>query len=190
MMNEKSALRRRFKAWRGELLPAEHAALSAALCRRLASLPVFQQTEWLLGFAPLDGEPDIRPLLQEALQDGHRVALPRCVPGTRQLQFYEITSWNELIPGSYGIAEPPEKPDHLWRPTADALCIVPALSFDRQGYRLGYGGGYYDRFLPAFPGITVGLCPQACLLAELPHDLYDQPVSVVVTEDEVCDRRN
>lgn len=190
MISEKDALRRHFKAWREQLSPAEHAALSAALCNRLMSLPVYQETNWLLGFAPLAGEPDIRPLLQDALLGGRRVALPRCIPGTRELQFYEIISWDELISGSYGIAEPPADPARLWQPTADALCIVPALSFDRQGQRLGYGGGYYDRFLSTFPGITLGLCPQACLQEKLPHDLYDQPVSVVVTECEVCDRRD
>ncbi len=189
MNTEKSALRRRFKAWREELSPAEHAALSAALCRRLEALPEFQESAWLLGFAPFAGEPDIRPLLQAALLCGHRVALPRCVPEPRELRFYEITSWDELVPGSYGIAEPPEIPGRLWQPTADALCLVPGFSFDRQGYRLGYGGGYYDRFLPVFPGIALGLCPQDCLLNELPHDSYDRSVSIVLTETEVCDRR-
>lgn len=190
MMSEKDALRRRFKEWREQLSPPEHTALSAALCQQVELLPAFQEPTWLLGFSPLAGEPDIRPLLQAALLNGRRVALPRCVRDTRELRFYEITSWDELTSGSYGIAEPPENPARLWQPTADALCIVPALSYDRQGYRLGYGGGYYDRFLPAFSGITLGLCPQACLQAELPRDAYDQPISVVVTEHELYDRRD
>ena len=180
-MTEKTTIRRHLTAWREAQSAEGLAALSDELCRQAEVLPEYRRATWVLGYAPFRREPDIRPLIERALAAGKRVAMPRCVTADHTLGFYEIRSWAELETGSYGIAEPPAEEERRWQPTADAVCFVPALGYDNDGYRLGYGGGYYDRFLPTFAGVSVGLCPSECL-TKLPREINDRPVTAVVTE--------
>lgn len=114
------------------------------------------------------------------------MALPRCT-GPRVLRWYRVTSFEGLEKSRYGIWEPPEDPVSEVAPngSAPSLAIVPGLSFDACGMRLGYGGGYYDAFLASFPGVAIGICfscqllpsLSACGLAE-PHD---RPVLQVIS---------
>lgn len=181
-LTDKATLRASLRRQIAERDPSFAAAASLTLCDHLRRLPAYAACRWLLAFSPLAGEPDITPLLQVALSDGHRVALPVCDPTTHTLRFYEITSLTERACGHYGIAEPPTAPDRLWQPTADALCLVPALGYDRLGHRLGRGGGYYDRFLPHFTGISCGVCLSDQLCDRIPVTPTDFVLSLVVTE--------
>ena len=182
-MTDKQEWRRRFKAWRAAQSPETHAAISAAICRRIEQLAAYRQAEWVLGYAPMAGEVDVRPLLERALAEGKRVALPRCTPSTHTMTFGEIFAWDELSVGAHRIAEPPATAP-TWNGAANTLCLVPALALDKSGHRLGYGGEYYDRFLPTFAGVSVGICPQECLVEALPHEPTDQPVLTIVTEEQ------
>ena len=85
---------------------------------------------------------------------------------------------------SFGVEEPPADPAREVTPRDfhTPVALVPGLAFDREGYRLGYGGGFYDTFLPTFPGTSMGLCRAAQLADHLPHEDYDMPVDEVVTE--------
>jgi 5-formyltetrahydrofolate cyclo-ligase len=114
-----------------------------------------------------------------------RVALPRC-EGDGKMNFYYINSVNDLKKGAYGIQEPNEK-CALFEGRDSALCIVPALSYDKHGHRLGYGGGYYDRFLSKFSGKTVGICYEENICDSLMHGKYDRPVTLIVTEKRIVD---
>lgn len=111
-----------------------------------------------------------------------RLLCPRCEKGTNIMHFYLVSSFDDLEKGSFGILEPKEscvRVDDLVEP----ICVVPALSFDSKGYRLGFGKGFYDRFLADFKGITIGLCCESCMTeGVLPHDEYDIRVDRVVTE--------
>ena len=100
------------------------------------------------------------------------------------MTFYYITSLDDLSEGMYGIMEPDE------RYTADvyninSICIVPGLAFDLKGYRLGYGKGYYDRFLKDFNGVSVSPCYDSMLEDEIPTDKYDIQINIIVTDKEV-----
>lgn len=104
------------------------------------------------------------------------------------MTWYRMDPAEPLERGPHGIAEPPARADRLMRPEGFArpVAIVPAIALDRAGFRLGQGGGYYDRFLPGFPGVSVGIVPAARLLPSLealgacgPHDA---PVDIVITE--------
>ena len=75
-----------------------------------------------------------------------------------EMEFYEIHSLFELQPGTFGVLEPVPENSRLVQEETEGLCIVPGLSFDAEGYRLGYGKGYYDRFLSRFSGTTAGVC--------------------------------
>jgi len=127
------------------------------------------------------GEPDTFALARAALESGKEVLAPVCGGGEGQMEFYAFTSFEELRPGKWGIPEPDPQ---ICRPSGKGkgLCLVPGLAFDRQGGRLGYGKGYYDRFLAAMEIDTVGLCYQELLLDRVPAGIQDQRVGLVATE--------
>ena len=95
-----------------------------------------------------------------------------------------IRSLDELRAGKYGILEPDAAAEEL-PPEQIGLIIVPALACDRQGYRLGYGGGYYDRFLSHTGAVRMALCAEARLLSRLPHEPFDMRCNYVITERQV-----
>lgn len=136
----------------------------------------------LLTYVSIKSEADTRMLMKRALADGKHLAVPKC-GRAGEMTFYEIHGFDDLEMGKFSLIEP--KTD-ICRRTDDfvnALCIVPGLAFDRKGSRLGYGGGYYDRFLHDNPGIvTFGLCYGECLTERLICGRYDLPVDAVITE--------
>ena len=98
------------------------------------------------------------------------------------MDFYFIKSYDDLSPGKYGILEPVPERCEKAVDFLRGLCLVPGLSFDLQGYRLGFGKGYYDRFLSDFGGTTVGICYSKCTMGELPRGTFDRAVDIVLTE--------
>lgn len=122
------------------------------------------------------------PLIKKAWEEGKQVAIPKCFPKQNQLVFYQLTSFDELETVFYGLKEPiVEKTKKLHKNDID-LMIVPGLLFDYNGYRIGYGGGYYDRYLVDFPNYTVALATNRQLIEEVPYDVYDIPVQHLITE--------
>lgn len=151
---------------------------------RLVRLPQYKQAHTIITYVSSSVEVDTRRFLQRALDDGKRVAVPRCVPGTHNMEMFYINSMDELESGSYGILEPSPKAQKClkWR---GSMCVVPAFCNDRQGYRLGYGGGYYDRFLSRYSGITVGINYSECVRDSICHGRYDVPLDLLLTEREL-----
>ena len=98
------------------------------------------------------------------------------------MEFYLIESCDDLEPGAFGILEPRPSPERLLSEWKGCLCVVPALACDRKGYRLGYGGGYYDRFLRNFPGVKALILYKKCLVEHIWHGRYDVAVDLIVTE--------
>lgn len=138
----------------------------------------------VLAYVSRGGEVDTINIILRILDDGGAVYVPRCTPGENTMNFYEIHSLEELEEGSFGIFEPvdecPAAPD-----INGALCLVPGLSFTEQGDRIGYGKGYYDRFLRENREkslITVGLCYNELIRQELPVDETDEAVQYMITD--------
>jgi 5-formyltetrahydrofolate cyclo-ligase len=171
VIENKATLRQRLRRLRPAVAPAY-----PALIARLAAWPTFQAAHCVLAFAPLPGEPDITPLVAQYPQK--QWAFPR-VEG-EALRFYDA-EMADLAPGTYGIPEPAATARPLEaRPD---LILVPAMAADHRGQRLGYGKGFYDRFLAQFAGVTtVCLVPEAFWVAQLPTERWDVPVTVVLTE--------
>ena len=178
----KQELRSRYKAQRRAMDPQEKAQKDSGIASRVRRLWQYNKTDCLLCYVSTDIEVDTRRIIQQALEDGKKVAVPRCVPGTRLMEFYYIHSLSELSDGAFGVLEPTPDPERLLTDLSRGLCLIPALCYDLQGYRLGYGKGYYDRFLASFGGSLVGLCYSDCIESHLPHGRYDRPVETLVTD--------
>ena len=178
--DQKSQLRQRCKAIRKELSDEIRQQASRAICKHLAAWNIFQTSENVLTYMPIRGEVDLRSLLTDFPEK--RWLLPRILPGEDGRMVFHEYDPDNLIVHPYGMAEPAP---HLPQVPADEIQLVlaPGVAFDRSGKRLGYGGGYYDRFLQGFKGISVGVVFQALLLASLPNGEHDGPVDWLVSEN-------
>lgn len=189
---DKVALRRHFAALRENLPPARRTAAEAALRNTLFSLPVWQNAPLICGYASMRSEPDMTPLWKQAVVEGKTYALPVTVTGAAEgrMIFRRLSGFtpHELIPARFGLSEPAETcPALSLRDFAGALILVPGLAFDDQGFRIGYGGGYYDRFLQelrheGIPVTAVGLTFSICHPQALPRESHDVPVDLIIDE--------
>ena len=130
-----------------------------------------------------ENEVDTRALICTCLKQGKRVAVPVVMPGTKTLAHALIDGLDQLVVGPWGLAQP-DPAAATWLP-AEAridLVVVPGLAFDRRGYRIGWGGGYYDRFLAQVQAVKIGLCYDALVLDCIPGEPHDVPVDMVVAE--------
>ena len=176
---QKRALRAQYLSLRASLEKQERDACDAALCRRIASLSAFSESDLVLGFCAVRGEPDLTALYELALQRGKKLAFPRCEG--QVMRFHTVASLAELTAGRFGIPAPaPDAPPALLTP--HTLCILPALAATSTGERLGYGGGFYDRFLPHFCGRTVLPIYEKFLCPTLPQEATDRAADCILTE--------
>lgn len=179
----KKNLRARYRRYREKMDAEQKICLDASIQCRLLTLEEYARADTIFTYVSKAGEVDTLSVITAALANRKRVAAPRCVPDTFDMEFYYITSLSDLEKGAFGVLEPiVEKCARVGDSYGCALCIVPGLSFDAQGYRLGYGKGYYDRYLAQFRGVTVGVSYLGCIQWNLPHGYYDRPVDILITE--------
>ena len=181
---EKNRLREYYRQCRRTLSPEEKLVSDAAITEQFLNSELYRRCSKLYLYISLPAEVDTWEILHAALHDGKIVAAPVCEENHR-MTFYRIRREEDLISGSYGIREPDGSCCAVEHPDDQSLCVVPGFSFTPSGFRLGYGGGYYDRWLAVFPGVAVGLCRERWLAEDLPADLFDLPVQAVVTEDQI-----
>ncbi len=179
----KMRLREEYRAKRTSLTPEEKQRRDRIIAQTVRSLWQYRNNDSLLVYVSTPIEVDTRAIIEQALEDGKRVAVPRCIPQTRNMEFYYIRSLADLEPGTFGVMEPPPISEHLVKDLSKGLCIIPAFCYDFSGYRLGYGKGYYDRFLARFGGNMIGICYSDCIRRRLPHGRFDRAVELIVTEN-------
>ena len=179
----KTHLRGEYRAKRTALLPEEKQRRDTAVAQAVKRLWQYCLNDTILIYVSTALEVDTRRIMIQAWEDGKTVAVPYCIPGTREMEFYRIKSFDDLHDGAFGVQEPTPREENRVSDLSRGLCVIPALCYDDKGYRLGYGKGYYDRFLARFGGQRVGLCYRDCLCHTLPHGRFDRAVEVVVTED-------
>lgn len=175
----KAALRQQVRQQLAQLDPELRREEDRALFDRFLALPQLEQADTVFLFYGTGTEPDTALLLPRLLELGKVVGLPRMLP-ERGMEVRRYCPDRPLVRHPWGILEPDEGCP-LLSPQEIQLALVPALCYDKQGFRLGMGGGYYDRWLPHFTGTTVGLCRSALLQDKLPAEGHDRPVDLVVT---------
>lgn len=191
-MADKSTLRASFATLRSRIPPKERQAAETAMHRQLFSLPAWREASLVCSYVSMRGEPDTDPIWRQAHAEGKTYALPVTLTDAREgrMAFRALPEYapDRLVTARFGILEPAES-CHLLEPRelARALILVPGLAFDPSGRRIGYGGGYYDRFLETLaragiPVTTVGLVFSVCRAPALPHEPHDIPVSIIIDE--------
>lgn len=151
------------------------------ICESLVCSNMYIDADLVLFYAAAGDEINIDCCVYDAFALGKKVAFPRCTDDKGNMKFYYINSLDELESGFFGIREPCESAAQVTDFTG-SICVVPAIAYDKSGYRLGYGKGYYDRFLQNYGFISVGLCYNELIIDELPADEHDIPVDYIITQ--------
>lgn len=184
----KSALRKRYRAIRASLARNERGSADRSIAHRILHSPEFMDAEIIVSYLSCGAEVDTHAIIERAWIMGKTVVLPRCVAGSRLMRWFKVDSFEGLERGSLGILEPHVDPGREVDPCGKrhVLALVPGLAFDMQGFRLGYGGGFYDTFLERFDGISLGLCREVQVVDSLKAlcavDSHDVPVGAIATE--------
>ena len=177
----KRGLRQKSRLGRRELSDAEKRELDRKIYDNIMRLRQYKACNTIFAYVSTGTEVDTKAVIKKAFLDGKRVAVPRCTDEKGRMVFHYITSLDELRPGSFSVDEPSET-----APVAvgndSCFMLVPAFVIDKKGYRIGYGKGYYDRYIPGFSGQTVGLCYSSEFVNSVPHGKFDQSVDVIVTD--------
>ena len=180
---EKKELRRRVREQLSALSRSALVHSDDALFEKFLSLPQVEEAQTVFAFWGIPGkEPDTACLIGELIRRGKTVGLPRMLPDHR-MEVRRYDPDRPLVSVSFGISEPGEDCPLIAREAIN-LVLVPAVCYDRRGYRLGFGGGYYDRWLAGFSGVTVGLCREAVLQEAVPTEAHDARVDLLLTEGE------
>ena len=183
---EKQRLREEHLAAREALSEQERSVFDDRITQKLLATFEYAEATTVLTYVSVSSEVSTRMFIERALRDGKAVAVPRCLPG-HCLEFVAIVSLEQLVAAPFNLLEPAKELPALTEDQKNnSICIVPALLVDTKGYRLGYGAGFYDRFLSTYPGKKICLAYQQNLSQTmLPHTAFDVAVDVVITESDV-----
>ncbi len=195
MMTDKQALRHHYQILREGLSPEQRAEAEQKIYARLFSLPAWQSTPLVCGYVATRGELDLSPVWAKASDSGKSYGLPvtvtNAIEGRMIFRRLEAYTPENLISARFGISEPPPCfPALSPKDFENAVILVPGLAFDNNGFRIGYGGGYYDRFLAELTRAsihftTVGLAFSMCRPSVLPRDSHDVAVHYIIDERRV-----
>lgn len=176
----KRELRAMIRTQKRAMTEAQIVSASCLLGEKFAACEQYQKAKTIYGYMPYNQEVRTIPMLERAMRDGKKVAVPKVYGDT--MKFILVTDLTAMEKSDFGIPEPIADGPVADDPTA--LVLMPGLAFTARGDRMGYGGGYYDKFLSAEPNHpTVALCYDFQLLEQLPTEEYDIPVDLVLTGD-------
>lgn len=180
LAEQKQTLRKAVRAQARAIDPEYQAAASSAICRNLMAHPAYQSAAVVLAFVGTKLEVNTEPLLRGAWADGKTLCVPRCKEG-HLMDLCVIRSYDDLEVGAYGILEPKSDCPLIVAQDID-FAVIPCVSFDRKGGRLGQGGGYYDRFLPLLRCPTFLVCRERLVVDHVPCEAHDRRCDYLVTE--------
>ena len=178
----KKQLRKEILSRRKTLQSVEKSAKDTAITKKLLDFDKVKKASVILPFVSTKDEVDTSDFIAECIKLGKTVAVPRCKDECN-MEFCVISSSSDLEKGMYGIYEPKKDCAVLEaEKITDSVLIVPGLCFNDEGFRLGYGKGYYDRFISRYKGYSIGVCYKEFMTDEIPTDEYDKPVDTVITD--------
>lgn len=177
---QKSEMREKYLAVRMAMPQEQKDAFDNKIHSKLFASITYRHGTDILLYASTRGEADTWAIFDRAISDGKKVAFPCCNPDNT-MTFRYVTSKEQLKARTFGILEPDPECE-VCSPCNFSLLIVPGLLYDKSGYRIGYGKGFYDRFLSTFEGVSIGLCYSSFLLPEVPKSRYDRHVDIIITE--------
>ena len=174
---DKTALRKEIREKKRAMTPEQIEKASHALAQQFFATSYYREAKTLYGYLPYNQEVRTEPILLQALKDGKKVAVPKVYGDT--MHFIYLEDMNGIEKGYAGIPEPVA--DEPVAADETALVLMPGLAFDKEGHRIGYGGGFYDKFLSAEPTHpTVALCYDFQMLPNLETEEFDVPVDLVL----------
>ena len=176
-METKKELRSHMTFLRNQIQKEERHLLSERIFDRLCQSRIYLESPVIYSYVSFRSEVDTTRFHERVLKDGKQLALPKVVSKT-DMEFFFVEDVSRLVPGYMGIMEP--APLHPAKPSEKCLMVLPGLAFDRGFGRLGYGGGYYDRFLPGTRAYRIGVCHDFALLGSVPVQAHDQRMDAVV----------
>lgn len=182
-MTDKKALRKHFKEIRLGMSASDRKQADVAVQQAFLDSEEYKNCTTVLTYVSSDIEVSTVEIVKKALKS-KIVLCPRCEKSGNVMYFYRINSTDDLKEGRFGIYEPDESCEK-YCDFDNAVCIVPALSYDKDGYRLGFGMGFYDRFLADFNGKKLGLCYDNCMSERIWHDSYDISVDKIFTDKKI-----
>lgn len=155
------------------------------ICKKFLQTQIYKKSDTVLVYCSLQDEIDTSLIIKTAFKDGKKVAAPCCLDNNGRMEFYFIDSFDDLHNGSFNVPEPNADDTRIVDDFDNAVIVVPGLCFDKDKYRVGYGKGYYDRYLQIHSLISVGLCYNSFIVDKVPTDIYDKNVDFVITESQI-----
>ncbi len=185
--DSKSALRSKHKINRRSMDKNDKLSKDFKIFQNFILSDLFLKSDVILTYVSSEIEVDTRNIIEYSLSVGKKVAVPVSISDDFSLKFYFINSINDLHVGYFSILEPDVNICELCNVNklSNLLCIVPGLAFDFSGHRVGYGKGYYDRFLKKHKCKTVGFCYEVDLIESVNKNQYDIPVNSILTEKRI-----
>lgn len=181
MTKEKKELRKQIKKKISELSMVYCKSADEKIRKHALSLPEYENAEVVFCYVGTKDEINTTPMLQEILESGKQLGVPKCI-SKGIMKVYAITSLDDLEEGAYGIMEPKDYCEEI-PPQNINLAFVPCVTCNKKGDRLGYGGGFYDRYLSRTDVRRVILCREKIMVSEIPVEEHDLRMEVVVSEE-------
>ena len=178
--NKKSQIRAYYKTIRSSI--THKSEKESIIVEKLKTFNAVKNADTVFAYAASGSEANIDPLIEYILSLGKTVALPVCSDKFGNMEFYSVESLEKIKVGMYSIREPESKGLQPIKSDRNSVCLVPAICFDKSGRRIGYGKGYYDRFLDDFHGCTIGVNFDECVTEQIPYDEYDKQVNYLITD--------
>ncbi len=178
---DKKQIRKELKEKRKNIPIDKKVIYDKEISRKIIQSDYFKKAEQILVFASVDDEFDTENIIEKCRIENKSVFYPLCIDNQGEMTFFKVNSQEDLQSGMYNIPEP-KSTCKEYKPEKNDLIIVPCLSVDKNGYRIGYGKGYYDRFLKDFKGVSICPCYEQLLTDSLPTDEYDVKINILITE--------
>lgn len=182
--DQKKSLRLRMAEALRQMSPRDRETRSSSLVEKLWAEKRFAASRNIFCYISMPEEVETRGLVRRCLTEGKKIAVPRVIAAEGRIEARGLAGWDgAFIPGPFGILEPDPKTTALWDPRDIDCVIVPGLAFDREGYRLGRGKGYYDRFLAAIgpAAVRIALAFEFQCVDRVPREAHDEKVDLVLS---------